>query len=304
MRPPKVSIVILNWNGHADTIACLESITQLETGNFQIETLVVDNASTNDSVEKIKKTFPKINIVKNKENLGFAQGNNEGIKYAMEHEADYVLVLNNDTILDKNLVLEFLRSAEKHPKAGVMTGKIYFAKGYEYHKTRYKKQELGKVVWSAGGDIDWKNVYGTNHGVDEVDTGQFSKERHTDFATGACSFLNVNALKQVGLYDKKYYLYLEDMDLSHRIKLKNWEIIYVPKAILWHKVSQSSGIGSSLNDYYITRNRLLFGMKYASKRTKAALIKESLKFLTTGRKWQKKGVLDYYLQKFGKGSWN
>lgn len=303
MKPPKVSIVILNWNGYQDTISCLESINKLVITNFELEAIVVDNASSNNSVDKIRKNFPKIKIIKNRTNLGFAEGNNVGIRSAIENGADYILVLNNDTILDKNLVLEFLKSAQKHNKAGVLTAKIYFAKGFEYHKSKYKSSELGKVIWSAGGDIDWKNMYGSNHGVDEVDRGQFSKMRHTDFATGACSFLNVLALKEVGFYDKKYFLYLEDMDLSQRMKLKSWEVVYVPKAICWHKVSQSSGIGSSLNDYFITRNRLVFGMRYASKRTKGALIKESFKFLAKGRKWQKKGVMDYYLGKLEKGSW-
>lgn len=303
MRASKVSVVILNWNGYKDTIVCLDSISKLTPGNFELKTLVVDNASTDNSLTEIREKFPKIKIIKNKQNLGFAEGNNVGIRHAMKEGADYVLILNNDTILDKNLLNEFVNAIEKHPKAGALTAKIYFAKGYEFHKSRYKDSDLGKVIWSAGGRIDWKNVYGTNFGVDEVDKGQFSNLKNTDFATGACSMFNIKALTEVGLFDQKYYLYLEDMDLSYRLKLHGWEILFVPKAILWHKVSQSSSIGSQLNDYFITRNRLIFGMKYAGKRAKAALVKESLKFMVKGRKWQKIGVVDYYMGKFGKGSW-
>ncbi len=150
--------------------------------------------------------------------------------------------------------------------------------------------------------MDWGNVYGENRGVDEVSSNKFNKVEQIDFATGACMFLNTDCLKEVGMFDEHYFMYLEDADLSVRIKKKKWKVLYVPKGILWHKVAQSSGIGSDLNDYFITRNRLMFGMRYAPIRSKLALIKESIKFLLTGRKWQKRGVLDFYSGNFGKGS--
>jgi GT2 family glycosyltransferase len=115
--------------------------------------------------------------------------------------------------------------------------------------------------------------------------------------------LRSEALKDIGLFDEKYFMYLEDADLSQRLKKKGWEVLYAPKTEIWHKVAQSSGIGSDLNDYFITRNRLLFGMRYAKCRTKLALVKESFKLLLTGRGWQKIGVRDFYLGRFRKGSW-
>ncbi len=302
---PKVFIIILNWNGIDDTLSCLESIKKLNVKDCELGVIVVDNGSTDDSVEKLRKlVFREIDfrLVTTSTNLGFAGGNNVGIKYALESGADYMMILNNDTIADKNLITELLKVAKKERVAAV-SPKIYFHSGYEFHKDRYKKNELGKVIWYAGGKIDWKNVYGENRGVDEVDLGQFQNTSNTGFATGACMFLTAIAVKEVGMFDEKYFLYLEDVDLSVRIKKKGWKVKYAPKAIVWHKVSQSSGIGSGLNDYFITRNRLLFGMKYASIRTKAALIKESVKFVLTGRRWQKKGVSDFYNGRFGKGGW-
>jgi hypothetical protein len=115
--------------------------------------------------------------------------------------------------------------------------------------------------------------------------------------------LRSEALKNAGLFEEKYFMYLEDADLSQRLKRKGWEVLYTPKAEIWHKVAQSSGIGSDLNDYFITRNRLLFGMRYAALRTKFALIRESIRLLLTGRKWQKTGIRDFYLGRFGRGSW-
>ncbi len=210
-----------------------------------------------------------------------------------------------DTVqaVDKDLVTELIKAAKKYPKAGALSPKIYFAKGYEFHKDRYKESELGKVIWYAGGDIDWNNVYGKTRGVDEVDKGQFDKTGETDFVTGTCTLLRRKTLEDTGFFDKKYFMYYEDTDLSQRMKKKGWKILYVPKAKLWHKVAQSSGIGSNLNDYFTTRNRLLFGLRYAKFRAKLALVKESIKFLFTGRKWQKIGARDFYLGRFGKGSW-
>jgi len=295
---PRIFIVILNWNGWKDTLECVESINKLTKGSYSLETIIVDNASTDESIKKLN----KYRVVSNSSNLGFAGGNNIGIQLALDEGADWICVLNNDTVVDKNLLVDFLSFLELNLKAGIISPKIYFAKGYEYHK-RYKKNELGKVFWYAGGIIDWNNVYGSNFGVDEVDIGQYDQSRPVDFATGACMFLKSSMIRTIGLFDEKFYLYLEDADLSIRARNAGYEVLYAPEPHLWHKVSQSSGIGSDLNDYYITRNRLIFGMRYASLRTKYALARESVRMYFSGRPWQKVGVRDYYSGKLYRGSW-
>ena len=302
----KVFIVILNWNRPDDTIECLNSIKKLLDIGYQLSVVVVDNASNVASVKKIKSHIKNISykLIVNKVNLGYTGGNNIGIKYAIDQGADFVMVLNNDTIVNKYLLTEFLKTSKRDPKAGILSPKIYFAPGFEFHKDRYSKENLGKVLWYAGGQIDWDNVYGKNRGVDEVDKGQYDKVEEIDFATGTCMFVSRSVLEKIGLFDKKYFMYYEDMDLSMRIKKAGFKVLYVPSANVWHKVAQSSGIGSNLNDYFITRNRLLFGMRYAKLRTRFALYRESLRFLLSGRVWQKKGVLDFYLGKYGKGSWH
>lgn len=150
--------------------------------------------------------------------------------------------------------------------------------------------------------MDWDNVLGGNRGVDEVDLGQYDKTEETDFATGACMFIRRDALEKAGLFDEKYFMYLEDVDLCQRTREAGFGVMYAPKGYLWHKVARSSGIGSSLNDYYLTRNRLLFGMRYAKLRAKGALLREAFKLLLFGRKWQRQGVLDFYLGRFGRGN--
>ncbi|OGH16027.1 MAG: hypothetical protein A3C30_00785 [Candidatus Levybacteria bacterium RIFCSPHIGHO2_02_FULL_40_18] len=307
----KIFVIILNFNGAHNTLECLKSLEKLDIPkNVAIEPLVVDNSSTDDSVREIKKEFPKITLVGNQTNIGFTGGNNEGIRYSLKNGADFTILLNNDTIVHPDLIKNLLNSFTRDTRdtldtllIGGAVPKIYFEKGYEFHKDSYKESERGKVIWYAGGQMDWDNLIGGNIGVDEVDRGQFNTRMETELATGCCFMLRADLLQKVGLFDDRYYLYYEDADLSERIKRAGFKIIYEPKAILWHKVAESSGgSGSDLQDYYITRNRLLFGMTYAPIRTKLALFRESFNLLRNGRKWQKRGVLDFYLRKFGRGS--
>ncbi|RJR28787.1 glycosyltransferase family 2 protein [Candidatus Microgenomates bacterium] len=301
-----VFVVIINWNRKADTLSCLKSLDKLSIDNFKLSVIVVDNASVDDSVSAIKKFNAKnftLETVVNADNLGFAEGNNIGINYALGKKADYVLLLNNDTLVHKDLLVSMLETMKENNSIAAVSPKIYFAPGFEFHRKRYKKSDKGKVVWSAGGAMDWNNIFGNNIGVDAVDKGQFEKQCDIDFATGACVLFRAKALREVGFFNPKYFMYFEDTDISTRLVNKKWKIVYCPKAVLWHKVAQSSGIGGELNDYFITRNRLLFGFKYASLRTKVALVRESIKALKRGRKWQKRGVVDFYTHNFGKGSW-
>jgi GT2 family glycosyltransferase len=301
---PKVFVSIINFNGEKDTLMCLDSLDNLSIKNFELNVVVVDNAS-----KKIFKTDRKYNnfkleTVRNEENLGFSGGQNLGIKYALAHSADYVLVLNNDVVLDKNLIAELLDTFQKQEKCGIVSPKIYFAKGYEYHKDRYSKEDLGKVIWYAGGEMDWKNVIAFHLGVDEVDKGQFEEEKQITFASGCCMLIKKDVFNSVGFFDEKYFLYYEDNDLSQRAKRAGFEIYFQPKAFLWHlNAGSAGGSGSSLQDYYITRNRLIFGMKYTPPRTKLALVRESIKLFFAGRKSQKLGVKDYYLHNFGLGGY-
>ena len=300
-----IFISIIDFNGKKNTIECLDAIDAIRIKNFRLNVVVIDNASKIEfSLNKRFRNFP-FKLIRNKENLGFAEGNNVGIRYALEHGADYVLVLNNDTLVEENLIEELLKVANIYENIGILAPKIYFASGFEFHKNRYSNKDLGKVFWYAGGESDWKNVIGHHRGVDEVDHGQYDKIMETQFASGCCMFIKKAVFDKVGLFDNKYFLYYEDADFSERVKKANYKIVYVPKAILWHKNAGSAGgSGSKLQDYYITRNRLLFGARYAPPRAKLALIKESFLIFLKGRYWQRRGVLDFYLNKFGKGSFN
>ena len=302
----KVSLIILNWNARSMTQEELENVAQLDTRGLDTTCVVVDNGSTDDSLEKLSSyDLPNMNykFIETNENLGYAGGNNAGLKYSFKQGFDYAILLNNDVILPKDILIKLIGIAEKDQKIGLLAPKMYFAKGYEFHKDRYKKEDCGKVIWYAGGFIDWKNVYLDHRGVDEVDYEQYNKEEVVDVANGACLLIRNKLIADIGYLKDRYFMYWEDADYCLRAKNAGWKVVYTPKTELWHKVAQSSGIGSSLNDYFLTRNRLEFGLRCAPLKTKFALIRESVKLLLKGRQWQKIGVTDFYLGRWGKGSW-
>ena len=298
----KVLVTLVNFNGLKDTLACLESLDKVRVQDFELSVVVVDNAS--QEIFKTEKKYEKfkLKIIRSEQNLGFAGGQNLGIRYGLENGIDYFVVLNNDVLLDKDFLVELLRTFDENKDCGIVSPKIYFARGFEFHKERYKEDEKGKVIWYAGGRMDWKNVIASHQGVDEVDKGQFDKLEETDYASGCCEMIKREVLEKAGLFDEKYFLYYEDNDLSQRVKKAGFDIYYQPKAVIWHlNAGSTGGSGSSLHDYYITRNRMLFGFKFTSFQTKLALFRESLRILFNGRSWQKRGIVDFYLGRFGKG---
>lgn len=301
----KIAFVILHYRDIKNTKACLESICEMKPEkDVQINLFVIDNCSPDIfPQDTVHCALGEASIVRNSNNLGYSGGMNSGITLALDKGADYVVVVNNDTVFDKAFLTSVTHAISKN-KHAMLVPKIYFYKGTEFHHDRYKEQERGKVIWYAGGRIDWDNVLASHVGVDEVDNGQYNEEKETSFATGCCIIIPKEVIEKVGMFDNEYYLYFEDIDLSMRVRRAGYGVWFVPDAVLWHKNAKSSGgPGSHLQDYFIARNRLLFGFRYASLRAKLALLRESSRILFSGRMWQKRGVIDFYLGRFGKGSY-
>ncbi len=309
----KLSIVILNYNGKEILKQTLESLVKSISSSGP-KIIVVDNGSTDGSKEYLKRFAEKsakidsevrvnLSLIENQSNLGFTGGNNVGIRQALKDGADYVMLLNNDVIVKNAFWKPLVGFLEENQKVGIVGPKIYFAPGCEFHQDRYSKKDRGKVIWCAGGMIDWGNVYTPHQGVNEVDSGQYGDARETDFVSGCCLLAKRKVWEEVGLLDERYFLYFEDVDFCLQAKKKGWETYFVPESKIWHLNAGSSGCGGELQDYFITRNRLLFGMRWAPLRTKLALIRESFRILMRSRRWQKLGVRDFYLRKFVKGSW-
>lgn len=294
-----VYAIIVNWNGVADTLVCLQSLQNVNESYAGLTVVVVDNGSTNDSVSQIKKKFPGVHIIETGKNLGFTGGNNIGMEYALKQNADYIWMINNDTVVDKN-VLSFV-STFKDKAIGACGSKIYFAPGHEYHIDRYTDKERGKVIWYAGGLMDWDNIYASHRGVDDVDHGQYDEPLETPFITGCSFIVRADIVRSVGKLDDAYYLYLEDLDWSLRIQHAGYKTMYVPSSIVWHVNAGSSGKpGNPLHEYYFTRNRLLLGFRYAPFRTKFALVREAVRLFFGQSSVRRSAVLDALSGKFGK----
>ncbi len=299
----RIAFITLHYKNLDDTLSLLKSLSKVEIPkNITMSVYVVDNEGSKELRETVSTKFKETILIETGDNLGFAGGNNLGLKKAITAGNEILVTINNDTIVDRDFLKQIINSPISDPTTGVVGGLIYFAPGFEFKK-HYQKEELGKVIWYAGGVFDQENVLGSNGHVDEVDEGQFDKIEETDFVTGALLITRADVLKKVGLFDDKYFMYLEDVDLSHRIRLAGYHILFDPKIQIWHKVAQSSGIGSSLNDYFITRNRLYFGFKYASFRTQFALFREAIRKLFTGSPAQKNAIRDFFTLKLGKGTY-
>ena len=297
----RLAFITLHYKNLNDTLGLLESLGNcIIPKEHQVKIYVVDNEGSQELTQKIKK-FNLAQLVVSGANLGFAAGNNLGFRQAIADGYEVIVAINNDTYVDRDFIKHIIESPITDTSVGAVGGLIYFAPGFEFKKD-YVQKDLGKVVWYAGGEFDWNNVLGSNGHVDEVDRGQFRAVEQTAFVTGALLITRADVLKKVGLFDEKYFMYLEDVDFCYRLKLAGYNVLFDPKIKLWHKVAQSSGIGSSLNDYFITRNRLYFGLKYARPRAKFALVREAIKKLFIGTPTQKQAIRDFFSGKLGKGT--
>ena len=297
-----VSIILINFNSEKDTIECLDSLSKIKTTGFKHNIIIVDNASRDLFIVPKKLQNNHTEVIRSETNKGFTGGNNLGIYYAIEkYNSDFVLLLNNDTTVDQSFLRDMVRTAQSDPKIGMVGSKIYFSKGAEFHAESYEKSELGNVLWYAGGAIDWNHLAAFHRGVDEVDRGQFDSQTESDFATGCSVLVKREILEKVGTFDKRYFLYLEDVDWSVRVTKAGYKIAFCPTSIVYHKNAGSSGgSGSQIHDYYQTRNRLLFAFKHGS--WSEILTALRIGFLTylTGSDAQKLAVFHFVTMQFGK----
>jgi hypothetical protein len=296
-----ITIILVHYNAEKETKECLESLKTLKHNGFDYSVLVIDNASKEPFSLTKKLRSKRFEVVRSEANLGFTGGNNLGIWYANQHQnPDYFLLLNNDTVVAPDFLQHLYDYLKGHVQVGIVTPKIYFAKGHEFHDS-YTPQEKGSVIWFAGGVIDWNNLDAFHIGVDEVDRGQFDRVTSSDFISGCCMLIPRSVIDRVGTFDKKYFLYLEDVDLSVRIKAAGYELRYLPTAKIWHKNAGSTGgSGSQLHQYYQTRNRLLFAFKHGTNRIRVTALGLAARFLLFGTMYQRRGVVDLILQRFGK----
>lgn len=272
----KIGIIILNWNGKKDTLECLDTVIKSKTKTIDLDIYVIDNASSDNSVEIIRKAYPQVNLVVNQKNLGFSGGNNVGIEKAISNDCDAVILLNNDTTVKPDTFEKLVTGAQLN-NFDLAAPKIYFYPGQEFHQKDYKKTEQGSVIWFAGGRMDWDNVIPKHIGVDEVDHGQWEEAVETEFATGCCLYIDKKVVDTIGGLDPTFTAYFEDLDYCLKAKQKEFKVGYVPQAKMWHKnASSSGGAGSTKQVGVLDKSRFIFAMRYASWRAKLAIIRNKL----------------------------
>lgn len=274
MKRERIAVIILNWNGVQDTLECLDSVSKSRI-HLPLSIYLVDNASTDNSVSIISTKFPLVTLLQNSTNLGYAGGNNVGIRQALKDQASHIILLNNDTTIASDAIQRLIVDARKHHFA-LASPKIYFYPGREFHTQSYKNSEQGKIIWYAGGYNDWHNLIPHHLGVNEFDHGQFDQITSTEFATGCCLYIQAEVCKAIGFLDENYTAYFEDNDFCMRAKKHGFSIGFIPSAFVWHKnASSSGGSGSKGQVKIVDQSRLRFGLRYAPLRAKLALLKNT-----------------------------
>jgi hypothetical protein len=217
-------IVVLNWNGAEDTLACLSSLADVVSPLCRV--LVVDNGSIDGSIDRIKDVFADVELLLLPVNLGYAAGNNAGFKRVMELQAEFVIFLNNDTVVDKGFLEPLVETLQRSPLAGIAVPKIFY-------------WDRPDTLWYGGGIVRLSTGLISHAGLRKKDAPEFDCPDITGYATGCCLAMRCRDFESVGGFDEAFGMYAEDVDLSLRVRALGMSIEYVPSSKVWHKVSAS-----------------------------------------------------------------
>ncbi|MBA7682792.1 Galactofuranosyltransferase GlfT2 [subsurface metagenome] len=257
---PKVAIITLNWNGLKDTVECLDSLKGITYPNYEV--IVVDNGSEGNDAQVLEEKFGDyIHLIKNDRNYGFAGGANIGMRYALDNSnPDYLLLLDNDTVVDPEFLSEMVKVAEADPAIGMAGAKIY------YYDEPDRLQYLG-------GEINlWKHITATTLGIirervlrrKEVDRGQHDSIKEVEQITFWCTLLKRRSLESIGLFDEKYFFDWEEIDYCFRAKEVGCKTVYIPQAKVWHKARSASKVDGFLQ-YHSLRNLFRIMRQHATR---------------------------------------
>lgn len=246
----KVTIILLNYNSYLDTSECLDSLRLCKYDNFDI--YIVDNDSQDSSLGRLKAAYPECIYIESRTNLGFAGGCNLGLQQAVNNDAEYCLLLNNDTTVDPYFLNRLVECAERKPNAGLVGGKIFF-----HHDKN--------LIWDAGGKARiWKGQC-TRTGGKNLDRLEYSFERTVDFVTGCLMLIPRHVLLDVGFLPECYFFGIEEWDYGFTVRKAGYELWYTPNAHIWHKVGGSHSDVNPVYYYNFLRGRMLFMSRHANK---------------------------------------
>ncbi len=246
----KISVILVNYNGKEYNDKCISSILD-STIRRQIQIVVVDNASTDDSLELLKKNWgshEQVKILSLDENYGFSKANNEGIRWSLEQGIEYFLLLNNDTEIQPDAIEKMIHYQKE--KNGIIVPKILYS-------------DRRDTIWCAGGSFTPILRKAVQRGFNQTDKRQFDVSVECQFANGCALFLSKEVVGKIGYLDERFFLYYEDVEYSMRAEKKGIGIWYCAEAVVFHKVNGSTkGNEKPANAYYITRNWLLCNSLY------------------------------------------
>lgn len=244
---PLVWILIVNWNGRLDTLACLASLRKVEYQPRHI--LVIDNASTDGSVEAIRAQFPEVEVLANARNERFARANNQGMQMALRAGAELVLLLNNDTEVAPDFLDHLVQAIHSRAEVGMVAPKIYY-----HHDPN--------LIWYAGGKVNLWTGRVWHRGLRQIEAPEkFNQTETVDYLTGCAILAKRACIEKIGLLDESYFMYAEDADWSRRAQLAGFVCLYEPAAKIWHKVGASAG--GSFKIYHKVHGNFLFFKRYA-----------------------------------------
>jgi GT2 family glycosyltransferase len=242
---PRIAVILVNYRRPEETIDCVRSLHHCAPAPDEI--IVVDNGSTSLSAAALRAGCPGITLLESAKNLGFAGGNNLGLRQAMQRPVDYLLLLNNDTTIEPDALGRLVTAAERGQ--GVWGAKI------RYH-------DRPDILWYAGGKANPAAGSIRHAGLGERDDGRFDRPGDVGFVTGCCMLIHRSILERIGFLDETFFAYLEDVDFCLRARHAGFLVRYEPSAVIYHKVSQSTGWDSPAYLYFNLRNRLLLRRKH------------------------------------------
>lgn len=237
----KVGIVIVNYNGAAYQNEAFKSLYESSFKDFIV--VVVDSASQDNSIDLLEREYPQTIILRQNENVGVAKGNNIGIEYCLSMNTEYILLMNNDVEMNNQMLALLVSKASEEV---ITVPKLYY---YSPHN----------MIWYAGGYFDWKRGRAPHIGMGEVDKGEYDEEKFVEYSPTTCMLIHSSIFKKIGMIEEDFFMYYDDTDWCVRLMDAGIKILYVPSAVMWHKVSSSTGGGASkIKLYYMHRNQLYF----------------------------------------------
>jgi GT2 family glycosyltransferase len=249
---PRVSIIILTWNSYDVTRDCLASLEKIDYPNREV--VVVDNGSGDGSPDRLAKDFPLVRFIRNERNLGFTGGNNVGIRDALGRRPDYLLLLNNDTLVARDFLGKMVELAETDPTIGILTPKIYFA-------------DPADRIWFAGGRYRKGRSFPECFGMGKRDDGSYDQVQEVSFVSGCAFLIKAQVVEKIGLLDDSLFLGFEDVDWSIRAVKAGFKGMYVANAFIWHKEGYDTkrNLGKAGKDFYYVRNSIVMARKHLSR---------------------------------------